>query len=149
MKQVFDDADRAKKKARVSARSAAEAPQEVTAAIKASLADGYLPCGSAFEIAQNLKVPLVAVGNVADDLGIRVTSCQLGCFQVKKSVHDLDTKTVSPGVIRAVEEEIAKSPLTCAGVFGMAKRLGVPPVEVADAANVAHIKIHSCQLGCF
>ena len=149
MKQVFDDADRAKKKARVTARSAAGAPEEVTEAIKASLADGYLPCEAAFEIARNLKVPLVAVGNAADDLGIRVTSCQLGCFKVKKAVHDLATKTVRPEVSRAVEEEIGKSALTCAGVFGMAKRLGVPPVEVADAANVAHIKIHGCQLGCF
>lgn len=148
MRQVFDDADRAKKKARVPAKSAAKVPAGVTEAIKASLSDGYLPCETAFKIARKLKVPLVTIGNAADDLGIRVTDCRIGCFKVKKAAHD-SAKTINPEIARVVETEAAKSPLTCAGVFGLAKRIKVSPMDVADAANAANLKFHGCQLGCF
>ncbi|MFH0941808.1 MAG: hypothetical protein V1823_02130 [Chloroflexota bacterium] len=150
MKRVFDDADRIKKIARVPVKSTpAEAPSGLTEAVKASLYDGYLPCATAFEIAKRLEVPLVAVGNAADDLGVRVVNCQLGCFKVKKAVLDTGKKSIIPDVAEAVDAEIAKGPLTCAGVFGLARRLKVPPIEIADAANETHTKIHHCQLSCF
>lgn len=150
MKQVFDDADRTKKMGRIPVKSTpAGAPAGVMEAVKASLSDGFLPCAAAFEIASKLKVPLGTVGNAADDLGIRVTDCQLGCFKVKKAVHDTGKKTPRPDVIEGLESENAKGPLTCAGVFGLARRLKVSPVEIADAANETHAKIHRCQLGCF
>ncbi len=148
MKRVFDDADRAKKQARVPSRSTAGTPTKVNEAIRASLKEGFLPCETAFEIAKKLRVSPVAVGDAADNLGIRVTDCRLGCFSVEKTAHD-GAKTIRPEIIRAVTAEIAKSPLTCAGVFSLAKRLKVSPLEIADAANAAHVKIHHCQLGCF
>ena len=48
--------------------------------IKASLKDGKLPCAVAFQIAKRLKVPPKQVGDAANQLSIRISSCQLGCF---------------------------------------------------------------------
>jgi len=148
MKQVFDDADRAKKKARLPPSETTSKTPRLINVIKTSLADGYLPCALAFEIAKKLKVVPLTVGNAADELGIRITECQIDCFKVNKKVHD-STKAVKPEITMAVESENNKSPLTCAAAFGLAKRLKISPLEVANAANAAHVKFHNCQLGCF
>lgn len=149
MKQIFDDADRTKKMSRVPIKNpTTETPAGVAEAIKTSLSDGYLPCEAAFEISKNLRVPPVTVGDAADDLGIRVTDCQLGCFKVQKASHDTG-KAIRPDIAKAVETEVTISPLTCAVVFALARRFKVAPIEIADAANATHTKIHRCQLGCF
>ena len=43
-------------------------------------ADGKLPCSVARKIAEDLNIPYKDVGDAANDLGIRIKSCQLGCF---------------------------------------------------------------------
>jgi hypothetical protein len=48
--------------------------------IQASLVDGRLPCAVAFKIAGELKVTPKQVGDAANRLNIKITSCQLGCF---------------------------------------------------------------------
>jgi len=42
--------------------------------------DGRLPCAVAFAIAEELGVPRIQVGQAADEQGIKITDCQLGCF---------------------------------------------------------------------
>ncbi|MGI6603965.1 MAG: hypothetical protein ACOX2S_02620 [bacterium] len=39
--------------------------------------------------------------------------------------------------------------VSCAQAFELAKRLGVDPKEVGQAANQAKLKITACRLGCF
>lgn len=41
---------------------------------------GKLPCAVAQEIAQKLGVPLIWVGEAADELKVKIIQCQLGCF---------------------------------------------------------------------
>lgn len=48
--------------------------------LKASLINGKLPCAMAFQIARKLKVSPRKVGEMANKLNIRISSCQLGCF---------------------------------------------------------------------
>jgi hypothetical protein len=48
--------------------------------IKTSLVDGRLPCAVAFGIAKKLKVSPRQVGDAANDMQIKIASCQLGCF---------------------------------------------------------------------
>lgn len=43
-------------------------------------ADGKLSCSDARKIAEDLKIPYKEVGDAANDLGLRVKNCQLGCF---------------------------------------------------------------------
>ena len=48
--------------------------------IKSSLVDGRLPCAVAFKIAKELKVSPRDVGDAANRLSVKISSCQLGCF---------------------------------------------------------------------
>lgn len=48
--------------------------------IRASLVDGKLTCAVAFGIAKKLKVSPRQVGDTANELGIKIATCQLGCF---------------------------------------------------------------------
>ena len=42
--------------------------------------EGKLPCAVARKIAEDLKIPYKEVGDAANDLGIRIKNCELGCF---------------------------------------------------------------------
>lgn len=42
--------------------------------------DGKLPCAVARKIAEDLNLAYKEVGEAADELGIRIKNCQLGCF---------------------------------------------------------------------
>jgi len=48
--------------------------------MRASLVNGKLPCAVAFQIARKLKVSPKQVGDAANRLNIKISSCQLGCF---------------------------------------------------------------------
>ncbi len=48
--------------------------------MRASLVNGKLPCAVAFKIAKKLKVSPKEVGDAANELKIKIASCQLGCF---------------------------------------------------------------------
>ena len=90
----FSEADRKKKKIRILIQeNPGELSNEVLSqledTVKASLKDGYLPCAVAFKIAKEAQVTKVAVGEMTDRLGIRITNCQIGCFKVDKTIHDL------------------------------------------------------------
>jgi len=42
--------------------------------------EGKLSCAVARKIAEDLKIPYQDVGDAANELGIRIKNCQLGCF---------------------------------------------------------------------
>jgi len=48
--------------------------------MRASLVSGKLPCAVVFRIARKLKVSPKQVGDAANRLNIKISSCQLGCF---------------------------------------------------------------------
>jgi hypothetical protein len=48
--------------------------------MRASLVNGKLPCAVAFQIVKKLKVSPRQVGDAANRLKIKISSCQLGCF---------------------------------------------------------------------
>ena len=151
----FSEADRKKKKTRIQLQEnpgklSNEVLSQLADMVKASLKDDYLPCAVAFKIAKEAQVPKVAVGEMIDRLGIRVTNCQIGCFKVEKTIHDnsthqaLDDRIVSK--LNALKEN---NELTCANVFDLAQRLKSTPMVIANVANLRDLKIYNCQLGCF
>ena len=48
--------------------------------IRGALVDGKLPCAVAFRVAEKLGVSTRQVGDAANELDIRMSKCQLGCF---------------------------------------------------------------------
>jgi len=130
--RYFDEADQKKKNARIQIQ---ENPgnlskgviSQLEDTVKSSLKEGYLPCAVAWKIAKEANVPKIAVGEITDRLGIRITNCQIGCFKVNKTIHDN----------------------TCTNVFDLARQFKLKPIDVANEVNIRDFKIHDCQLGCF
>lgn len=56
------------------------ANQALEEEMRASLVNGRLPCAIAFKIAKKLKVSPKTVGDAANRLQIKISTCQLGCF---------------------------------------------------------------------
>lgn len=57
---------------------------EITAELKAAVSekavDGRIACPVARKLAEDLGVPYKAVGEAANELSIKMHSCDLGCF---------------------------------------------------------------------
>jgi hypothetical protein len=151
----FNDTDKRKKQARIKmpenpAGLSDEMLVKLTDKVKASLHDGSLACIVAFRIAHDAGVPKIAVGEIADKLGIRVTKCQIGCFKVEKIIHETITGDKVDGEVLLKVEALSKDDaLTCANVFDLARQLGLTPMAVVSVANAKNMKVHHCQLGCF
>ena len=48
--------------------------------LKKKAVNGRIPCPVARKIAEELSVSYKEVGRNADELGIKITGCELGCF---------------------------------------------------------------------
>ncbi|MBE3580821.1 MAG: hypothetical protein IMW96_04150 [Thermoanaerobacteraceae bacterium] len=57
--------------------------EEILTAVKDAAArnQGKLPCTVAQELARKLGVPMLTIGQAANELQIKISSCQLGCFK--------------------------------------------------------------------
>lgn len=57
-----------------------EINQDVLDAVRQAAKDGRLTCTEARKMARDLKVALRIIGKAADELEIKIKSCELGCF---------------------------------------------------------------------
>lgn len=153
--RYFIDADRKKKTARI---AVTYNPDNLSPAdllkleerVKASLASGYLPCPVAWLIAEDAGVSRLAVGEVADRLGIRITDCRLGCFSVDKIPFANEMQSNIPaGLIDILDAHREKKRIDCPEVFALAEKYGLSPLSVSKEAAARGLKVRGCQLGCF
>ena len=53
---------------------------EIKEAVLKVCKNGKLSCASAHKVAAELNVPVRTIGNAANELGVKIVACQLGCF---------------------------------------------------------------------
>ncbi len=151
----FNEADKNRKQARIQTQEnpgnlSKESLLHLEGVIKASLKDGYLSCPLAWAIAKKSNVSKIAVGDIADKLGVRITNCQLGCFKIEKTPYDKSSRNnINSEVITVIKTSKESNQLTCAKVFDLARQYRLKPMVIADEINSMGLKIRSCQLGCF
>lgn len=49
-------------------------------AMKNASMENRISCTKARELAENFKVPVSEIGRLANELKIKITECELGCF---------------------------------------------------------------------
>jgi hypothetical protein len=153
--RYFVDADREKKTARIAVTANPDnlSPEnllKLEEKVKASLASGYLPCPVAWQIALESGVSRIAVGEIADRLGVRITDCRLGCFSVDKIPFANKMQPNIPGgLIEALETYSKKKRIDCPEVFALADKFAIIPLSVSMEAAARGLKVRGCQLGCF
>ena len=57
-----------------------EVKEKIRASLKEKSVHGRIPCPSVRKIAEELNVRFSEVGKLADELDIKITDCELGCF---------------------------------------------------------------------
>jgi hypothetical protein len=53
---------------------------EVKARIQAAAPNGRIPCAAAFQLAEELGLTRSRLGELFNELNIKIIQCQLGCF---------------------------------------------------------------------
>ena len=54
--------------------------EEIIAKLKEAAKDGKMPCAMVFKIAKDCGVSTKEIGNLLNQLKIKIANCQLGCF---------------------------------------------------------------------
>lgn len=54
--------------------------EEIKARIKAAAPSGKIPCAAAFQLAEELQITRSSLGELLNELNIKIIQCQLGCF---------------------------------------------------------------------
>ena len=126
--------------------------QQIAAQIQESLAEGKLPCPLAFKVARRLEVSPQQVGEVADELSVKISRCQLGLFGYgsNKGSKSLEpTPEVGEQLEARIRDRVTEEELPCATAWDIASELTMKRIDVARAAESLGIRITQCQLGCF
>jgi hypothetical protein len=124
--------------------------ERITKAIRERLSEGKLRCADAFRIAEEMAVMPLDVGQAADTLEVRLARCQLGLFGYGDPRRIVQPAAqVAPELEQAIRDGLVDGRLPCAEAWVIASRLGLPKLEVANAAEKLEIRISQCQLGAF
>ncbi|MCS7283854.1 MAG: hypothetical protein RMK65_12310 [Anaerolineae bacterium] len=116
--------------------------------------EGSLPCAAAFRVVEELGVEPLEVGRTADEMGVKLSRCQLGLFGYGPKAegrHKIvrPAETISPELAGAIRDSLSEGRLTCRAAWDIAAILGIPKMDVAAAAERLEIRIARCQLGAF
>ncbi len=109
-----------------------------------------ITCAEAFNIAADMNISPEIIGKLTDDLGIKLTHCQLGLFG-----HSPDRKKVTEAsdipedLKNAVMADSEDGRISCRTVWNIALRLQVARQNVSNACEGLKIRIKPCQLGAF
>lgn len=57
-----------------------EISKEILAAVTQAAKDKKISCAIARKVAKELNVPVKTIGQAANELGIKIAACELGCF---------------------------------------------------------------------
>lgn len=111
---------------------------------------GTLSCRKAFSLADELRVPQLAIGKTADALGIKLIKCQMGLFGQRQGEKVI---TLQPSLSRELQEKIEKSlvhgRLSCKNAWEIAAFFNMSKMEIGTACETLKIRISQCQLGAF
>ena len=151
----FNEADKTRKNARIQIprnpdNLSVEELAQLEGKVKGSLKDGYLSCPIAWKIAKEAKVTKIAIGEIADRLGVRIADCQIGFFKKDKTAYDNpEHKSIDDGIITVLRTLNENNQLTCAKVFELARQYKLKPITISKEASAQKLNILNCQLGCF
>jgi hypothetical protein len=118
------------------------------------LEDGRLPCHQAHALADRFGLDPMAVGQAADEAGIRISRCQLGLFGYgpkAEGKHKIVTpmEDVPARLAAHLRAEAAEEGIPCTAVWRVADGLGYKRIEASSAVEAMGIRVSRCQLGCF
>ncbi len=138
--------------------------EELQRLIRESLDNnGQLSCVKAHELAIAQAIDPQKVRELLDELGIRISRCQLGLFGHAKEkgmpgfraaretvqTRKEEGKGVSEEAAEAVKQIRSGSQVTCEDLWRVGDTHGVSRFEMGCIAEFLGLSVKKCQLGCF
>ena len=105
--------------------------------------NGKLDCKEAFKISAKTKTPVLDIGNLAKDLGIRIDGCELGQFGHLKGTGE----HTEEAVLRLTPLLDEKNRVTCKDARNAASGLGLK--NIRGTLKTMDWDVTYCELGCF
>ncbi len=133
-----------------------EKEEAVRVQLRSSLdKEGQIHCAVGHRIAARVGVEPLFVGKQADELGIRISHCQLGLFGYtpKKGmpgyrvVKKLDNRP--DAAFASVRKAAEHGRIPCLTLWRLATQYGHTKRDMGNIAETLELKITPCQLGCF
>ena len=121
----------------------------------ASNKDGQLTCAAAHKLAEQLNVSPAEIGNLVNEIDVRISRCQLGFFGYapKKGMpgYKIVTKldTLPEPVATEVRNATQQGKISCLEVWRIAEKHDVKRPDMGNIVETLDIKVTPCQLGCF
>ena len=118
--------------------------------LRKEIKDGGISCAAAHRVARELARPAAEVGKAIDLMEVRLVRCQLGLFgyapekRIVKAAAEWD-----PDLENDIRAALRDGRLPCAAAWSIARRHGLPRLEVANVCEALGIKVRPCQLGAF
>ncbi|MDL0088530.1 winged helix-turn-helix domain-containing protein [Campylobacter gastrosuis] len=104
--------------------------------------NGRLDCGVAFKIAKKLNVDIAEVGKIADEIGVKIDSCELGQFG--KLAFGFGSVLTFYDLKPKIDE---KNRIFCKDARDLASGVGLK--KIRSTLKDYGIDVKFCQLGCF
>ncbi len=111
---------------------------------------GELACKQAFAAAKALGTSPSVIGRYADEMGLKLTACQLGLFgyRPEKKIA-APAHPVNMHLAAAIEKNLVDGRLPCSAAFQIADNMSLKKMDVSGACEALEIKVKPCQLGAF
>lgn len=128
--------------------------EEIKSKITGSLVNGQLPCTVAHVIAYELGVKPLQVGQMANEMEVAMSLCQLGCFGYGpkaegKSKILRPTAREDEQLMGRLRPMAVQGSVSCLKLWQIAAEFGLERLAVSNTAETLGLKIRPCQLGCF
>lgn len=116
--------------------------------------EGEMPCIAAHTAAWETKTPPARIGQLIDQLELRISHCQLGLFgygpkEEGKSKLVRPMQEIDPQIKTHLESRAKEDRISCLAIWDIADKMRIERLIVGNTADAMGLKIAPCQLGAF
>lgn len=109
-----------------------------------------ISCEEAHRLCESSGVSPLVLGEILDDMEIKIIACQLGLFGYGEKKKDIPLiERVEEGIETEIKNKLENGRLPCKAAWEIADKKELPRKYIGGVCERLGIKISSCQLGAF
>ena len=106
-------------------------------------ASGALSCVKAFKVAKLIGMEPKNIAQIAKDMNIKITNCELGVF------GKLEFNDMNEDIYDILKKRSNNSKIECEVAWKIAQEKGQAINQVGSTIKNSNLKVSKCQIGCF
>ena len=105
--------------------------------------NGALSCINAFKVAKLIGMEPKNIAQIARDMKIKITNCELGVF------GKLEFNEMNEDIFNLLKKRSNNSKIDCEVAWKISQEKGQAINRIGSAIKESDLKVSNCQLGCF